>query len=60
MTKTEMINSENAYLEYLRAEIDKANDNWLKAMQELDLTNAMIYGKRASDLEAIYYYHKEH
>lgn len=45
------------YKRYLENEIQKANDEWKNAMAEDNYDKAFIAGKRASDLEKIYYYH---
>lgn len=50
----------NEYKAYLLAQIKKANSEWEKAMAEGRYDDAFVYGKSASDLEQIYYYHETH
>ena len=45
------------YKNYLLSEITKADEAFKKAMAENRFDDAYIYGKRASDLSEIYYYH---
>lgn len=47
----------NEYRDYILAEIEKANEEWKKALAEGNAEKAYINGKRAADLEMIYYYH---
>lgn len=47
----------NEYKDFILSEIHKANEEWKKALAEGRNDDAYISGKRAADLEAIYYYH---
>jgi len=49
----------NEYRNYILTEIAKANEAWGKALESGDYDEAYIQGKRAADLEAIYYYHNK-
>ena len=49
----------NEYKNYILTEIDIANEAWRKALENDDYNEAYIQGKRAADLEAIYYYHNK-
>lgn len=49
----------NEYRNYILTEIANANEAWRKALESDNYEEAYIQGKRAADLEAIYYYHNK-